>query len=192
MNAGLERELDATPRGASASRQRTSSVRLGSLPQSSSQDLRLIQDRLAMFAAAAFFITVTFFAAMTGLDLGLDDGQGFQAPLGRVCHGLATLSGFAMWRIARSRRLYSPEVLTWLDGLGTLCICGSFAAMGHFSGQPYGFYTALLAIIHVNVGRASLVPSVALRTLCICAASLCGVVLGVPQRAHTELDAPKL
>src|SRR4051812_14898477 len=111
MNAGLERELGATPRAASATRQRTSAGRLGSLPQSSSQALRHIQDRLAMFAAAAFFITVTFLAAMTALDVGLADGQGFQAPLGRVCYGLATLSEFVVWRIARSRRLYSPEVL---------------------------------------------------------------------------------
>ncbi|HTV25033.1 MAG TPA: serine/threonine-protein kinase [Polyangiaceae bacterium] len=152
-------------------------VRLGSLPGNSEQDLRLIQDRISLFAVSAFFITAMFLVAMTGLDLGLEDGQGFQSSEGRVFHVLATLAAFGAWRIAQRRRLISPAALGWLDAAGTIGVCISFAAMGHFSMQPFGFYTALLAILHVNVGRASLVPSVATRTLGICAASFAGVVL---------------
>jgi len=177
--------------GASASRSPLSgrpgaAVRLGSLPGNSEQDLRLIQDRIALFAVSAFFITAMFLVAMTGLDLGLDDGQGFQSPEGRVCHVLATLAAFVTWRVAQRRRLISPGSLGWLDAAGTVGVCVAFSAMGHFLKQPFGFYTALLAILHVNVGRASLVPSVATRTLGICAASFAGLVVS---RALTELPA---
>lgn len=164
-------------------------VRLGSLPGNSEQDLRLIQDRISLFAVSAFFITAMFLVAMTGLDLGLDDAQGFQSSEGRACHVLATLAAFVAWRIAQSRRLYSPRVLTWLDAVGTIGVCVAFAAMGHFSKQPFGFYTALLAILHVNIGRASLVPSVATRTLGIGAASFAGVVIS---RALLPLPADAL
>jgi serine/threonine protein kinase len=160
-----------------ASRPSASVVRLGSLPANSEQELRLIQDRLSLFAVSAFIITTMFLVAMTGLDLGLTDGRGFQSPTGRVCHVLATLAAFTTWRVAKSRRVHSPETLTLLDAAGTVGICVAFAAMGHFLLQPFGFYTALLAILHVNVGRAALVPSVALRTLGICGASFAGLVI---------------
>jgi hypothetical protein len=170
MSADAQTEPSAGASAGSAPlSMRPSAVRLGSLPGNSEQDLRLIQDRISLFAANAFFITAMFLVAMTGLDLGLDDAQGFQSPEGRTCHVLATLAAFAAWRLAQSRRLYSPAALTWLDALGTVGVCVAFAAMGHFSKQPFGFYTSLLAILHVNVGRASIVPSVATRTLVICA-----------------------
>jgi hypothetical protein len=178
MSADAQTEPSAgASAGSGALSARPSVVRLGSLPGNSEQDLRLIQDRISLFAVSAFFITAMFLVAMTGLDLGLDDAQGFQSPEGRTCHVLATLAAFAAWRIAQSRRLYSPTALTWLDALGTVGVCVAFAAMGHFSKQPFGFYTSLLAILHVNVGRASVVPSVATRTLVICAASFAGVVV---------------
>jgi hypothetical protein len=166
----------SAPRYAHASRPSGFVVRLGSLPASSEQDLRLIQDRLSLFAVSAFVITAMFLVAMTALDVVLADGQGFLSRTGLVCHVLATLVAFTAWRVARSRKPYSPAALTWLDAAGTVGVCLAFAAMGHFLRQPFGFYTALLAILHVNVGRAALVPSVALRTLYICAASFGGLV----------------
>jgi serine/threonine-protein kinase len=182
----------ATSAGHARASVRAAVVRLGSLPQSSEQDLRLIQDRISLFGVSAFFISAVFLVAMTGLDLGLRDGQGFQTSEGRAWHVLATLVAFATWRIAQSRRLYSPAALTRLDAIGTVGVCAAFAAMGHFLGQPFGFYTALLAILHVNIGRASLVPSVATRTLGICAASFAGLILSrvlsalPPDAAHPD------
>ena len=146
-----------------------SSVRLGSLPASSEQALRLIQDRLGLFAVSVFGISAMFLVAMLALDLGLADGQGFQSPAGHLWHVVATLAAFATWRVARQRRLLSPAALTLLDGLGTVGPCVAFALMGSFLQQPFGFYTALLAIVHVNVGRAAIVPSVATRTLAMSA-----------------------
>jgi hypothetical protein len=154
-----------------------SGVRLGSLPQSSEQDLKLIQDRLSLFAVSAFVISAMFLVAMTGLDVGLADAQGFQSTPGRICHLLATLAAFTTWRVARIRRIYSPPALGRLDAVGTVGMCLGFALMGHFLRQPFGFYTALLAILHINVGRAALVPSVPLRTLAICVASFAGLVV---------------
>jgi eukaryotic-like serine/threonine-protein kinase len=177
---GVENEVEGSstlPRRGYASRPSSSVVRLGSLPQSSEEDLKLIQDRIALFAFAAFLITTMFLVANIGLDLGLADGQGFLTPTGRTCHLLATLAAFTAWQVARRESIYSPATLTWLDAVGTVGVCVAFAAMGHFLKQPSGFYTALLAILHVNVGRAALVPSVALRTLVICGASFVGLVV---------------
>jgi hypothetical protein len=176
----------SAPPHAHASRPSGFVVRLGSLPANSEQDLRLIQDRLSLFAVAAFVITAMFLVAMIALDVGLADGQGFLSTTGLVCHGVATLAAFTAWRVAKRRRLDSPAALTRLDAAGTVGVCLAFAAMGHFLRQPFGFYTALLAILHVNVGRAALVPSVALRTLGICAASFGGLIVS---RAMLPLPA---
>ena len=93
---------------------------------------------------------------MTALDLGLADGQGFQSSAGLLWHVLATLAAFTAWQVARRRGLFSPAALTLVDAAGTVGLCVAYAVMGHFLRQPFGFYTALLAILHVNVGRAAL------------------------------------
>ena len=84
--------------------------------------------------------------AMTALEVGLADGQGFLSTTGLACHVVATLAAFTAWRVAKRRRLYSPAALTWLDAAGTVGVCLAFATMGHFLRQPFGFYTALLAL----------------------------------------------
>ena len=68
-----------------------------------------------MFAVSAFFITAMFLVAMTGLDLALEDGQGFQTPEGRVrrCNlNAAPLSAAFGWIV--QYRLF------WEDALDAL------------------------------------------------------------------------
>jgi hypothetical protein len=173
------RAPDATPasRPAYSVRPNASAIRLGSLPANSEQDLRLIQDRLALFGVSTFLITTMFLIGVALLDVGLGDGQSYLTPRGSLFHVLATLAALSIWLVSRRRQPFSPEALLRIDLAGTVGVCVAFAAMGHFFVQPFGFYTALLAIIHVNVGRAAIVPSVATRTLAICAASLAGLVI---------------
>jgi eukaryotic-like serine/threonine-protein kinase len=173
------RAPDATSasRPAQSLRPNASVIRLGSLPANSEQDLRLIQDRLALFGVSTFLITTMFLIGVATLDFGLGDEQGYSTPRGRVFHGLATLAALSIWLVAKRQRQFSPEALLRIDLAGTVGVCVSFAAMGHSFVQPFGFYTALLAIIHVNVGRAAIVPSVATRTLVICATSLAGLII---------------
>ena len=83
----------------------------------------------------------------------------------------------AVWRVARGRKVLSPPVLQWLDVVGTLGICWAFAAMGHYAVQPYGFFTALLAVTHVSISRAMIVPSVPKRTVWLAASSFAAIVL---------------
>jgi hypothetical protein len=170
---------DAAPasRPSYSARPSASAIRLGSLPANSEQDLRLIQDRLALFGVSTFSITTMFLLGVGFLDYGLGDGRGYLTPRGTAFHGVATLVALSIWLVAKRRRQFSPEALLRIDLLGTVGMCVAFAAMGHYFVQPFGVYTALLAIIHVNIGRASLVPSVAPRTLVICALSLLGVVV---------------
>jgi eukaryotic-like serine/threonine-protein kinase len=166
-----------TEAAAPRSRLAASMVRLGSLPANSEQDLRLVQDRLALFGKTVFLIATMFLVTNVALDLGLGDGSKLMSSAGRACHVLGTLVAFALWRAAQSPKQATPAALQRLDGVGTLGMCVCFAAMGHLSLQPFGFYTALLAIIHVNVGRAAIVPSVPGRTLLICLGSFAGLLV---------------
>jgi hypothetical protein len=153
-----------------------SAVRLGSVPVNSEQDRRLIQDRLAFFGKTAFFITSMFLVTNAFLDSALDDAhQVGNAALS--CHVVAAAGALSVWHVARRRSVLSPRTLQRLDAFGTVAMSASFALMGHFLAQPYGFYTALLAIIHVNVGRAAMVPSEPGRTLLIGAASFVGLIV---------------
>jgi serine/threonine-protein kinase len=67
--------------------------------------------------------------------------------------------------------------LSAFDLLGTWCICASFIGMGHFAVQPYGYYTAMLAVTHVSITRAMVVPSEPRRTLLLGVASFAGFLL---------------
>jgi serine/threonine-protein kinase len=49
--------------------------------------------------------------------------------------------------------------------------------MGHFAVQPYGYYTAMLAVTHVSITRAMVVPSEPRRTLLLGVASFAGFLL---------------
>jgi serine/threonine-protein kinase len=149
-------------------------VRLGSLPANSEEDLHFVQDRIGLFAKVTFFISSMFLVATSVVDLFAEVKR--YTPIARASHIFGTALALATWRIARGPWRLSPDALHWIDVVGTLGICWSFAAMGHHTQQPYGFYTALLAITHVNISRAMIVPSVPDRTVWLAASSFAGVV----------------
>src|SRR5688500_17475688 len=118
---------------------------------------------MALFGQATFFISLMFLVMTSAADLASDAKR--YSELSRVFHTVGTVLALALWLIARSRRSLSVGALQAIDLAATTGICWSFAAMGHFALQPYGSYTGLLAITHVSVTRAMIVPSVPARTL---------------------------
>ena len=142
---------------------RLGSVQLGSVPANSEQDVRFVQDRMALFGKTTFLISLMFLVVTSTADL-FGEAKRY-SELSRASHIVGTLIALGLWRVARSRRNLSVGTLQAIDIGATLGICWSFAAMGHFALQPYGSYTGLLAMTHVSVSRAMIVPSVPLRTL---------------------------
>jgi serine/threonine-protein kinase len=159
-------------------------VRLGSVPANSDQDVRFVQDRVALFGKATFFISLMFLVMTSAADLATEAKR--YSELSRVFHTFGTLLALALWMIARSRRNLSVGALQAIDIAATIGICWSFAAMGHCALQPYGSYTGLLAITHVSVTRAMIVPSVPGRTLVLGIACFGALVVS---RAFVELPA---
>ncbi|HET9959681.1 MAG TPA: serine/threonine-protein kinase [Polyangiaceae bacterium] len=162
MSSTLTSEADRSRADGPSVRRPSIPVRLGSLPADSEEDLRFVQDRLALFGKTTFLISGMFLLVTSTADLVAAVPRYSQ--LARVCHVVGTLSALALWRIAASRRPLSPVALHGLDASAMLGICWTFAGLGHFGLQPYGAYTAMLAITHVSVSRAIVVPSLPRRT----------------------------
>jgi eukaryotic-like serine/threonine-protein kinase len=154
---------------------RLGSVRLGSVPANADQDVRFVQDRMALFGKTTFLISSMFLVATSAADLVVEIRR-YSEP-SRVSHVIGTLLGLALWLIARNRRSLTVGTLQTLDIAATLGICWSFAAMGYFGRQPYSSYTALLAITHVSLSRAIMVPSVPARTLLLGILCFAGPIL---------------
>jgi hypothetical protein len=168
-------ELAYSPPQQKPARPSASSVRLGSLPAHSEQELRFVQDRIALFGKVTFFISAMFLIATVAGDVA--NGTARLEPLKRGGHLAGTLIALALWLVLRSRRDYSPRALHALDAAGTLGICVSFVLMGHQSLQPYGFYTSVLSVAHVSITRAMVVPSVPGRTLLLAALGSAGLIV---------------
>lgn len=152
-----------------------SRVRLGSVPVTSQQELRFLQDRLALCGQIIFGISTLFLVVLAILD-GVR-GVGQLTSAARAFHFAGTLLAFALWRACSSRRVFSQRALTSLDAGSTLLVCASFACMGHAAPQPWGSYTALLAVGHVTIGRAVVVPSTPQRSLLLAFGNFAGIVL---------------
>jgi eukaryotic-like serine/threonine-protein kinase len=152
-----------------------SAVPLGSVPGSPTQELRLVQDRVALLGKVTFFISSMFLLATVAADLarGLERVH----PLGRAGHALGTVIALLMWQVLRRKHQVDETTLTLSDVLGTLGICVSFVVMGHFAIQPYGYYTGMLAVTHVSISRAMMVPSLPRRTLLLGIASFAGFLV---------------
>jgi len=150
-------------------------VRLGSVPANSQQELRFVQERLALAGQIIFSISTMFLVVTGAIDLWR--GIFRMTPEGRVFHAGGTLLAFGLWRLCRTRRALSAAALARLDQGATLLICGCYAAMGHFVPQPWGMYTSLLAVGHVTIGRAVIVPSTPFRTLWLALGSFVGITL---------------
>jgi len=128
-----------------------------------------------MFAKVTFLISSMFLVVMTAANVFAEPQP--DEPVSRVSHVTGTVLAFAVWRVARGKRPLSPRVLQWLDVVGTLGVCWAFAAMGHYSTPPYGHFTALLAVTHVSISRAMIVPSIPNRTVWLAASSFAAIVL---------------
>ena len=152
---------------------RRSEVRLGSLPMDTEQDLRFLQDRLALFGKTVFIISGLFLVTTLVLD-PLESGDQMAS---RAFHAGATLLALGIWRFCSRRTNLRPDALQAIDGVGIVSLSVLFALMGHFFPQPYGFYTTLLALVHVNVGRAVMVPSIPLRTFVLAVLAFTGPVI---------------
>lgn len=149
-------------------------VRLGRLP-ADEEDLRFVQDRLSLLAKTTFLIAAMFLV-VTSLADALGNVKRY-TDAARGCHVVGTVLAFAVWRTACRRGHLTPDGLQALDAVATIGLCWSFAAMGHFAVQPFGFYTGLLAVTHVSVARAMIVPSIPLRTFVLGAVGFVGIVL---------------
>ena len=149
--------------------------RLGSLPQSPEDELRFVQNRVALLGKVTFFISGMFLLAVTAADVfrGVERVQ----LLGRISHALGTVIALVTWLVLRRRRTYSANTLLGVDLVGTACICVSFVGMGQFAVQPYGYYTAMLAVTHVSITRAMVVPSEPRRTLLLGLFSFAGFLV---------------
>ena len=132
---------------------RVQAAGLGSLPQGTTEELRFVQDRVALLGKVTFFISGMFLIAVAVAD-HLRHFNRVQLT-GRVSHALGTLIALGMWQVLRHSRAFSPSALLVFDLLGTFCICASFIGMGHFAVQPYGYYTAMLAVTHLPQVAAS-------------------------------------
>jgi serine/threonine-protein kinase len=129
---------------------------------------------MGLFGKTTFLISTMFLLATTSADL-VAEAKRYSA-LGRTSHVIGTLIAFGLWQLARSRHNFSPRALGAMDVIGTLGICWSFAAMGHYAVQPYGGYITLLAITYVSVTRAMVVPSVPRRSLLLGVASFAAFI----------------
>jgi serine/threonine protein kinase len=152
-----------------------SAVRLGSLPENSDQELRFVQDRIALLGKITFFISTMFLIVTLGTDLLRHTSR--MGPIGRTGHVLGTLVALGLWLLLRGRKSYEPRALLAFDALGTLSICVAFVVMGHYSIQPYGYYTGMLSVTHVSITRAMIVPSLPRRTLYLAMASFVGFLV---------------
>jgi len=150
-------------------------VRLGSVPVNSQQELRFLQERLGLAGQIIFCISTMFLVMTSAIDMWR--GTIRMSATGRAFHVGATLLALALWRLCRTRRALSASTLANLDQGTILCICACYAAMGHFVPQPWGTYTSLLAIGHVTIGRAVIVPSTPLRTLWLALGSFAGITV---------------
>ena len=91
-------------------------------------------------------------------------------------HLAATLVAGALWAIAQWSGPLPARTLEWLEAIGTLLMCASFALMGigfvqvHYSvaqDPMHGLFGALLACSYVLFSRAVAVPSTPARTLVV-------------------------
>ena len=171
---------------------------LGGKPQIEAEALRFFQDRIALLgkvvvSVSAMFIVFAVVDYLRQLHRIL--------PAGRVGHLLATAIALGMWLWLRRSTALSARVLSIVDSFGTLGMCVSFAVMGYFAIQPYGYYTAMLAVMYVSITRAMLVPSGPRRTFALGVGSFAGLLvvraispitadtLSIGGRVRTILDA---
>jgi eukaryotic-like serine/threonine-protein kinase len=155
---------------------RKSSVRLGSLPDDPGSELRFVQDRLALFGKTVFFICAAF-VLMAVVTHVLAVNPFFQP--GRESQLAATAIAATVWLVARRTSPLGATVVRWLDALGAIGVSACLVAMGHqiALAKPWGTFASTLAVFHVTMARAIIVPSTARHTLSTTALCFFGLVV---------------
>ena len=167
--------IAATKRAPAPQSERRAAVRLGSLPLESSEDLRFLQGRLALFGQTIFSISIAFLVVKGAADLVRGDSRiGVD---GRLAHVAVTSLSLLVWRICASRRALREQTLLAIDAVGSVSICACFVLMARSFIQPWGLYLGVLAVAFATVGRAVTVPSAPARTLLLALASFAGLPL---------------
>jgi serine/threonine-protein kinase len=168
-------DVAATLAAETPASERRAAVRLGSVPVNSGEELRFVQERLALFGKTIFFISLAFLVVKGGFDLVHGDTR--IGVIGRVSHAIGTLVAFGLWRACATPRALSERALGAIDVGATLGACVCFALMAHSFLQPWGVYLGLLAVGYTTIGRAVTVPSAPLRTLLLAIACFSGLLL---------------
>jgi hypothetical protein len=176
-------------------------ARLGSVPTDSSGDLRLLQDRLALFGLVVLALAAVFYlviGTMSAVTLGPGSLPGWVENPGRIWHLATMLAAAALWLLARGRWRFTAQELGVLDLVGTACMCWSLAMMGRRFHTSEGIPAALLAIVHITMARSILVPSTGVRTfwttlLAVCPiAPLAAASSGLSSASHAQGQSPEL
>ena len=150
-------------------------ARLGSVPTTSSDDLRWLQDRLALLGLVVFALAGGFYlvsALVAAVTMGPSSLAAWQLNPGRGWHLLTVVSALLLWLATRARHRLSSGKLGLFDALGTVMMCWSLALMGYGFGSAEGMVAGLLAAVHVTIARGILVPSTGSRTLWISLAAM--------------------
>jgi hypothetical protein len=183
-------EVAATLAARAPASERRAAVRLGSVPINSSEELRFVQERLALFGKTIFFISLAFLLVKGGVDLVRGDSP--IGLVGRISHFVGTLVAFGLWRVCATPRALSERALAVIDVGATLGACVCFALMAHTFLQPWGVYLGLLAVGYTTIGRAVTVPSAPLRTLLLAIASFSGLLLSAAMMEVPAFVPPEL
>ncbi|MBN1612691.1 MAG: serine/threonine protein kinase [Polyangiaceae bacterium] len=177
-----------------------SAARLGSVPTDSSGDLRLLQDRLALFGLVVFALATSFYLAiaiLSAFTLGPASLPGWVLNPGRIWHLAAMLAAAGLWLVARGRWQLTAQELGVLDLVGTACACWSLAMMGRRFQTSEGIAAAMLATVHITMARSILVPSTAMRSfwttlLAVCPlAPIAAASPGLSSASHAQGHHPE-
>jgi serine/threonine-protein kinase len=143
------------------------------VPTDAEDDLRFLQDRLALYAATVTLISGAFLVLGVLVHLALS-GEFDQAS--RIPHIAGTAVMLNVWLLVRGRRTHSLRALQILDAVGTVGSSLMFAWMAYQMASPIGTAVGLLAISFITLGRAAQLPSTPKRTVLLAALSFVGIL----------------
>jgi signal transduction histidine kinase/ActR/RegA family two-component response regulator len=146
----------------------------GEEPQAETEELRFLQERVALLGKVISCVSAMFIVVAV-TDYLKDLHRIFL--IGRIGHLFATAIALAIWLSVRRSAAVSARALVMIDEFGTLGMCVSFVGMGYFAVQPYGYYTAMLAVMYVSITRSMIVPSEPRRTFVLGVASFAGLLV---------------
>lgn len=154
-------------------------IALGSATGGTEEGREFFQARLALYGGWVSVISGTFWVAFALLTLWTGPHIAVTSiPIGdpSFYHLGATLVAGVLWAIAQWSGPLPIRTLEWLEAIGTLLMCTSFALMGigfvqaHYSVSQdpmHGLFGALLACSYVLFSRAVAVPSTPARTFVV-------------------------